>query len=98
MAVITQYNAKSVLHKFEGKDRQILSKVFYKIFPDAAKTRFENIVKRPDDEAYQFNSIEAFQMATALTNVIEGSENEPMLKITPALLQFIDETPIPIIS
>ncbi|NBA76857.1 hypothetical protein GOQ04_14965 [Emticicia sp. ODNR4P] len=98
MAVITQYNAKYVLHKFEGTDRQILSKVFYKIFPDAAKTRFENIVKRPDDASYQFNSIEAFQMATALANVIKGTEDEPLLEITPALLNFIDETPIPVIS
>lgn len=94
MSVINQQNCKRVLVKFVDEDRKIIKKVYEKLFPDAAKNRFFNIISHPNDfVSYSFSSNEAYVLAKTLQNVIGGTEDEPVLILSDALLNFIEETP-----
>lgn len=92
MSVINQQNCKKVLAKFVDEDRKVIKRVYEKLFPDAAKNRFFNIISHPNDFVkYSFSSTEAYVLAKTLQNVIQGTEDEPVLVLSDALLNFIEE-------
>ena len=95
MQIVTNTNLKDIIVKLPADDKRIIEKVFYKTFPEAPPTRFQNVVKHKGQH-YPFSEIEAILLSKRLLEVIQGSVENPVLIKSDALLEFIELLPTPI--